>query len=191
MTQLAKRLNPSGFKLGSSKITHRSKLDDDHEYRGDRGYLLQRNELKRLELVRRCFYFKVGKALTRPSRTSSKSWQRQLMEKLVAQWRWPKEQLFNLDARHHWKVTRVMMEQKQLVRELTNSYRFVLEFARRTRASAMINSQEMTVLGRKLYAAFERKAGKIEWINPGIAKSLIEDGVPAVPLPFIPRQKTN
>ncbi|ARN74148.1 class I adenylate cyclase [Oceanicoccus sagamiensis] len=144
-------------------------------YRKLEHYLLERNELKRLELVRRCFYFKVGKPLSRPSRTSSKSWQRQLMEKLVAQWRWPKEQLFNLDARNQWKVARVMAEQKQLVRELTNSYRFVLEFARRTRASAMINSQEMTVLGRKLYAAFERKAGKIEWINPGIAKSLVED----------------
>jgi adenylate cyclase class 1 len=39
----------------------------------------------------------------------------------------------------------------------------------------MINSQEMTILGRKLYAAFERKAGKIEWINPGIAPNLTEE----------------
>ncbi len=146
-------------------------------YRKLEQYLLGRNEFKRLELVRRCFYFKVGKALSRPSRNSSKSWQRQLMEKLVQEWRWPKEQLNNLDARNQWKVTRVMEEQKELVRELTNSYRFVLEFARRTRASAMINSQEMTILGRKLYAAFERKAGKIEWINPGIAKNLSEENL--------------
>ena len=59
-------------------------------YRKLEDYLLERNELKRLELVRRCFYFKVGKALSRPSRTSSKSWQRQLMEKLVAQWILPR-----------------------------------------------------------------------------------------------------
>ena len=144
-------------------------------YRKLEKYLLARNELKRLELVRRCFYFKIGKALTRPSRHGSKSWQRVLMEKLVSEWQWPREHLLNLDARHQWKVNRVMAEQKELVRELTNSYRFVLEFARRTKAAAMINSQEMTVLGRKLYAAFERKAGKIEWINPGIANNLTED----------------
>ncbi len=146
-------------------------------YRKLENYLLGRNEPKRLELVRRCFYFKVGKALTRPSRTSSKSWQRQLMEKLVNEWKWPKEQLYNLDARNQWRVGRVIAEQKELVRELTNSYRFVLEFARRTRASAMINSQEMTILGRKLYAAFERKAGKIEWINPGISNNLTEENL--------------
>lgn len=144
-------------------------------YRKLEKYLLGRGELKRLELVRRCFYFKVGKALTRPSRSTAKSWQRKLMERLVTQWQWPKEHLYNLDARHRWKVGRVVAEQKELVRELINSYRFVLEFARRTRASALINSSEMTVLGRKLYAAFERKAGKIEWINPGIAESLAED----------------
>ncbi len=144
-------------------------------YRKLEQYLLNRNELKRLELVRRCFYFKIGKALSRPSRDPRKSWQRQLMEKLVQQWQWPREQIYNLDARKQWKVSRVIEEQKQLVRELTNSYRFVLELARRTRSSAMINSQEMTVLGRKLYAAFERKAGKIEWVNPGIANNLIEE----------------
>lgn len=38
-----------GFR--SRKITHRSKLDEDHEHRGDRGYLLQRNELLELSAV--------------------------------------------------------------------------------------------------------------------------------------------
>jgi adenylate cyclase class 1 len=144
-------------------------------YRKLEKYLLERNELKRLELIRRCFYFKIDKALTRPSLNRAKSWQRLLIEKLVSEWQWPNEHLLNLDARHQWKVERVTAEQKELVRELTNSYRFVLEFARRTRAAAMINSQEMTVLGRKLYAAFERKSGKIEWINPGISNNLVEE----------------
>ena len=144
-------------------------------YRKLESYLLAREEFQRLELVRRCFYFKVGKSLTRSNKDTAKSWQRQLMEKLVGQWNWSDADLYRLDARNTWKVAQVITEQKQIVRELTNSYRFVLEFARRTRATAMINSQEMTILGRKLYAAFERKAGKIEWINPGIADSLIED----------------
>lgn len=30
-------------------------------------------------------------------------------------------------------------------------------------------------LGRRLYAAFERKAGKVEYLNPGIAPDLSED----------------
>ncbi len=146
-------------------------------YRKLESYLKARDEPNRLELVRRCFYFKVGIALSRSNRNRSKSWKRQLMEKLVVEWQWPKEHLYNLDARKKWKVARVIDEQKELVRELTNCYRFVLEFARRTRASSMINSQEMNILGRKLYAAFERKAEKIEWINPGISPNLTEENL--------------
>ncbi|MGK0441619.1 MAG: adenylate cyclase class 1 [Pseudohongiellaceae bacterium] len=138
-------------------------------------YLINRGEQQRLELIRRCFYFKVGKPLTKPSARGVKSWQRQLLERLTQEWKWPKEQLFSLDTKNQWKVSRVIDEQKEIVRELTNSYRFLLDFARRTQATALINSADMTILGRKLYAAFERKAGKTEWINPGISASLAEE----------------
>jgi len=152
-------------------------------YRKLEAYLIARNEPKRLELVRRCLYFKVGKAISKGPTQRTKSWQRELLEKLVKEWRWPQHQLANLDARPQWKVGRVLSEQKELVRELNNGYRFLLEFARRTQASAIINSQDMTVLGRKLYAAFERKAGKVEWVNPGIAPKLAEETLTFCQLP--------
>jgi adenylate cyclase class 1 len=143
-------------------------------YRRLERYLLARNELQRLELVRRCFYFKVGKAISRGPAGPVKSWQRALLEKMVAQWGWSQPQLTGLDARNRWSVARVLGEQKELVRELTYSYRFLLDFARRSQATAAINSQDVTVLGRKLYAAFERRAGKVEWLNPGIAPRAAE-----------------
>ncbi|MDX9874569.1 MAG: class I adenylate cyclase [Spongiibacteraceae bacterium] len=138
-------------------------------YRRLERYLLQRGELDRLELVRRGFYFKVGKSLTRAPTGRTRSWQRQLLERMVAEWGWRRVQLQALDARPHWSVPRVQAEQKEVARELTNGYRFLQDFARRTQADALINSRDMTVLGRKLYAAFERRAGKVEWVNPGIA----------------------
>ena len=152
-------------------------------YRKLERYLLARGEAKRLELVRRCFYFKVGKAISKGPTQHTKSWQRELLERMVQQWHWNKPQLINLDARGHWKVGRVLNEQRELVRELTNSYRFLLEFARRTQVSAVINGQDMTILGRKLYAAFERKAGKVEWVNPGIAPRLTENVLTFCQLP--------
>jgi len=171
------------------RAVHDKQLDIDEldpyvmMYRKLERYLLARGETKRLELVRRCFYFKVGKAVSRGPTRRVKSWQRELLEKMVAQWHWPQQVLLNLDARPHWKVGRVLDEQKELVRELTNSYRFLLEFARNTQAGAAINSQDMTILGRKLYAAFERKAGKVEWINPGIAPKLAETALTFCQLP--------
>lgn len=171
------------------RAIYRNQLDIDEldpyvmMYRKLERYLLARGEQARLELVRRCFYFKVGKAISRGPTRGTKSWQRQLLEKMVAQWRWSPQQLANVDARSYWKVGRVLSEQKELVRELTNSYRFLMEFARRSQAAALINGQDMTILGRKLYAAFERRAGKVEWINPGIAPRLAEDVLTFCQLP--------
>ena len=83
-------------------------------YRKLERYLLQRNEIKRLELVRRCFYFKVGKSLSRPSQQRPPSWQRGLMQKLVFEWGWTKEHLYNLDTHLNWKTPRVIEERKEV-----------------------------------------------------------------------------
>ena len=171
------------------RALHNKQIDIDEldpyvmMYRKLERYLLARGEAKRLDLVRRCFYFKVGKAISKGPTQRTKSWQRELLERMVQQWQWSKAQLINLDARPQWKVNRVLTEQRELVRELTSSYRFLLEFARRTQASAIINGQDMTILGRKLYAAFERKAGKVEWVNPGIAPRLGEGTLTFCQLP--------
>src|SRR5690606_10652072 len=85
-------------------------------YRKLERYLLSRNETKRLELLRRCFYFKVGKATSRGPGGRAKSWQRQLLEAMVAQWRRSRPQLASLDARPQWRVARVLDEQKAQVR---------------------------------------------------------------------------
>ncbi len=152
-------------------------------YRRLETYLLQRGETKRLELLRRCLYFKVNKPLTRAHRGRHKSWQRQLLERLVREWGWSREQLYLLDARPHWKASQVIFERKLLVSELTRSYRFLVEFARQTGVEAAIDNEELNVLGRKLYAAFDRKAGKIDWINPGISPDLGEQNLSLVATP--------
>ncbi|MFP3519570.1 class I adenylate cyclase, partial [Pseudomonas sp. SIMBA_077] len=70
-----------------------------------------------------------------------------------------------------------------LVNELNYSYRFLTQFARTEQAASLINKRDLNVLGRRLYAAFERKAGKIEFINPGIAPDLAEDTLTLVQSP--------
>lgn len=137
-------------------------------------YLLRHGQTQRLELVRRCFYFKVDKPLTRGSRGPQKSWQRLLLESMVAEWNWPNYLLITLDNRPHWQAPQVIAERTLLVNELSNSYRLLSELQKNNFAEAAISSEELMILGRKLHAAFERKAGKIEWINPGISRDLHE-----------------
>ncbi|MCY1274053.1 Adenylate cyclase [compost metagenome] len=143
-------------------------------YRRLEEYLTAAGDRERLELVRRCLYLKTGKKLSRPPRLGRKSWQRQLMERLVGEWGWDARTLVLLDERERWKVRQVLQERRTLVNELTYSYRFLSRFARQQQAVSEMNRRDLQVLGRRLYAAFERKAGKVEAVNPGIAPDLGE-----------------
>ncbi|WP_095093213.1 class I adenylate cyclase [Pseudomonas sp. Irchel 3A5] len=152
-------------------------------YRRIEEYLIQRGELERLELVRRSLYLKVNKKLTGTSRLRNTSWQRQLLERLTREWGWDERQLLLLDSRSKWKVRQVAHERRALVNELNYSYRFLTQLARQQNVASSANARDLNVLGRRLYAAFERKAGKVEFINPGIAPDLAEDTLTLVQSP--------
>ncbi|GGY83429.1 adenylate cyclase [Cellvibrio zantedeschiae] len=149
-------------------------------------YLLAQNQPTRLELVRRCFYFKSGKHLSRTSRNVAKAWQRLLLEKMVKNWEWAQHQLTMLDNRAYWKSPHVLAERNLLANELSQGYRLLVDMNKNNPGEAAISSNELLILGRKLHAAFERKAGKIDWINPNISQDLSE---PA--LCFVQTQEAN
>jgi adenylate cyclase class 1 len=160
-------------------------------YRRLEEYLGARGDRERLELIRRCLYLKVNKKISRPpSRGRAKSWQRLLLERLTGEWGWDARQLSLLDSRSQWKVRQVGAERRVLVNELTYSYRFLSQFARSAQTGSSLNNRDLNVLGRRLYAAFERKAGKVEFINPGIAPDLAEDTLTLVrhPSPESPEE---
>lgn len=152
-------------------------------YRRLEEHLSSRHEHERLELVRRCFYLKTKKQISHPPRNGRKSWQRKLLERMTQEWQWEARQIAMLDRRRQWKVRQVMSERRVLVNELTYSYRFLSQFARQLQISSTLNSRDLSVLGRRLYAAFERKAGKVEFINPGIAPDLAEETLTLVQAP--------
>ncbi|QKZ02498.1 class I adenylate cyclase [Pseudomonas eucalypticola] len=152
-------------------------------YRRIEEYLLARGDVDRLELVRRALYLKVNKKLSAVSRQRPASWQRQLLQRLASEWGWDPRHLALLDSRSQWKVRQVVSERRALVNELNYSYRFLNRFAHSEQAVSLINNRDLNILGRRLYAAFERKAGKVEFINPGIAPDLAEDTLTLVQSP--------
>lgn len=138
-------------------------------------YLQRQNDKPRLEFARRAFYFKAGEHLSEEQRDDT--WQRELLLSLVRNWGWRQADLTLLDSRNTWKVQRVAEERRTLFDALTTSYRFLSDFARRYAGLSLISQRDLTVLGRKLYAAFERKAGKVELLNRGINADLREAAV--------------
>jgi len=138
-------------------------------------YLQQTGEQDRLELVRRAFYFKVGGRLSRSSKTDD--WRQKRLRILVKQWGWGRGELVNLDSSQNWKLARVREERNLLVAELSRSYRLLTDFARRHVGADQLRNNDLSMLGRKLYAALERRPGKIDHINPGVSRDLSEETV--------------
>jgi adenylate cyclase class 1 len=135
-------------------------------------YLSARNEPDRLQLARRAFYFKTGQELSRP--IPLRDWRAQRLLQHCQVWGWDRAELHSLDTRSQWKMERVVDERNALVSELSRSYRLLTEFAREQDALATMNTRELALLGRKLYAAMDKRPGKIDRINPGISRDLTE-----------------
>ena len=135
-------------------------------------HLRLQNDWERLELARRCLYFKMDKSWRQISK--SDDWASETISALVNQWNWSEANLRTLDVRHAWKVDRAMEERKGLVGALTHSYKLLSMFARENAAAAALSQSDMTILGRKLFTAFEHKSGKIDIVNPGVCKDLSE-----------------
>ena len=136
-------------------------------------YLLGRDEEERLELVRRCFYFKVNQRLSQSDGVQY-DWRRDVLRSMTNAWGWEKEYLSMMDHRASWKIKQVLNERGVLVKELTYTYQFLSSFARNHAQLAAINQHDLNALGRKLYAAFERKTGKVEIVNRGISQDVFE-----------------
>ena len=137
-------------------------------------YLIGRNEPERLDLVRRCFYFKTNVQLSKERLSRDQDWQFDYLKELCENWQWDAGTIYSLDKRNSWKIHRVLAERKILVEELTNSYLSLSGFARNHTQLTRISQHDLNVLGRKLYAAFERKVGKVELVNRGVSRDVVE-----------------
>ncbi len=130
----------------------------------------------RLEFLRRAFYLKANIKVSF-NKDRKKNWQYQTVKQLALDWGWTQSKLDYLNGRNLWTIKEVKEERKNLVRELTNSYHFLSNFSRVHGVINRVAKNDLLSLGRKLYSAFERRSGKIEILNNGIAKDIFESTI--------------
>jgi adenylate cyclase class 1 len=145
-------------------------------------YLNAINDTTRLDLVRRCFYLKVCEKLSRAN--ACVGWRREILSQLVSEWGWDEERLAILDNRANWKIARVREAHNELLDAMMQSYRNLIRFARRNNLSVSASPQDIGVLTRKLYAAFEALPGKVTLVNPQISPDLSEDDLTFIHVPI-------
>ncbi|WP_420916070.1 class I adenylate cyclase [Photobacterium damselae] len=146
-------------------------------------YLVRIDDHRRLDLVRRCFYLKTHEKLTRTPALGSVAWRRRVLKQLTEQWQWTPADLWALDNRRNWKVNQVKQAHNELLDALMLSYRNLIRFARRNNITSAISPEDISILARKLYAAFEVLPGKVTLLNPQISPDLHEQDLTLIQVP--------
>ena len=138
-------------------------------------YLIEINDYERLELIRNCFYLKMNEKLSIPMQ--SPSWRRTILSNLVKSWGWDEQQIAKLDASQTWKIGQVREIHEILLHTMMSGYRNLLNFGRRNNLDSLISPQDLAILTRKLYAAFEVLPGKITTLKLNISDNLQEEAL--------------
>lgn len=121
-------------------------------------YLGSRNENERLLCLRRCFYLKAARGQIQPLRLA-------LLRELGESWGWAETEIERLNLRSEWKIKQVVTHHQMLIDQLLQSYRHLLNFARKFKLDPSILPQDADFLMRQLYSAFEPVPGKIPLLN--------------------------
>lgn len=125
-------------------------------------YLLERNEPERLNLMRYCFYSKLNEHETTASKHLKQDWRQDVFKEMLQQWA-PLPDYMDLALENKaWNISQVKQEKERLTKELMNSYRLLIRFAKERIDASKRNSEELTLLGRKLNAAFDKRPSKLE-----------------------------
>lgn len=133
-------------------------------------YLTHRKEFARLDRLRHCFYIKSIDNQHDSERLAT-------LEALVAQWGWSHQQVAQLNNHKHWKIKQIAKQQQMIVEMLLQSYRNLIQFARKFHLDPSILPQDTDILMRKLYSVFEAVPGKVSLINENLTAGLSETDV--------------
>ena len=139
-------------------------------YRKVEEYLMANDDPVRLALLRRAFYIKANEDLSQAADPRQAGWRREVLAQMTLSWGWTKADLLHLDRRGDWKLDTAIEERRALIKALQKSYAVLSAFARRHAKDKKITESDLNVLGRKLYAAFEKKPGKIDIVTRGLCK---------------------
>lgn len=146
-------------------------------YRRVEEYLERQADAPRLALARRCLYFKAQEAERHLPSHVARAWRGRFIAGLRRQWGWSDEDTARLGERDRWGFDRVSAEWRELVNSSRMSCRVLCEFARPLGGRSPVTAEEITALGRRLHAAFERRPGKLILLGPETQWGRVEDAL--------------
>lgn len=121
---------------------------------------------KRLSLVRDCFYLKCSPNLSYIKAGNTLNYQQQQLKEITTLWGFSKEHIKHLDKQARWSPVDNQQHHQALVSSLLESYRLMKKMAQHHSVDETVYPQELTVLSRKLYSAYQQSSTKIDRLPP-------------------------
>ncbi|MCG9695427.1 class I adenylate cyclase [Shewanella sp. Isolate11] len=141
-------------------------------YQSIERYLEQKNDLRRLEIIRRCFYLKCGIRLT--ATDHPQDWRYFKLRHLVERWGWSDNLLSTLDKCADWHCGQLQWFNEQLNELMLGSYQTLLHFAAENKLSEKLKISELGLLTRKLHTYFSDDDNQIISLNRLWSHSIAE-----------------
>lgn len=145
----------------------------------------EQGDWRAFSLVQTCFYLKVGLKLSREVPEKSRFMQRfKVMRAYVLRWGWDKALLSDLDGIDKWSAERVDHLGLSIRAFMLGIYRHLIEKLEAEDHTPAIEREDVTLLGRRLFACFAGEAGKIHHLYTYFLKELIpEERITVVEVP--------
>ncbi|MEH6502510.1 MAG: class I adenylate cyclase [Cycloclasticus sp.] len=125
-------------------------------------YFVEKKEPERLNLMRYCFFNKLNENGLVAAKRLKKDWRQEVFSGMLSSWAPLPDYLANALDNEDWDILQVLQEKERLTHELTQSYQLLMRFAKERIEHSKRDNEELTLLGRKLNAALERRPGKLE-----------------------------
>ena len=124
-------------------------------------HFAEQQDWEAFRLVQKCFYLKIGLKLSRETSDRARSVLRfRMMRAYIARWGWDEELLHELDSLESWSADRIDELGQEIRAFMMRVYQFCVTRARL--ATVKINQEDVTILGRRLFACFADEPGKIK-----------------------------
>lgn len=135
----------------------------------------ERGRFGPMELLRKAFYLKAEPGLRRTRmRARESDYKIEVFRGLMDSWKWPLELVEDLNQIENWSYSRLLQFAKEINRFFSSTYRRLSE-GLISKEKQAIDDYDLTVLGRKLLALFDRKRNKLQLTPFLTSKRLVLD----------------
>jgi len=124
-------------------------------------YLIKLGDHERLNLARECFYLKCAPQLSYLTDTTTLSYQQAQLKLMTEQWGFSQQKIHQLDRQNRWRPIDRQQHHQALVSALLQGYQSMKKMAHTHQVDEALYPQELAVLSRKLYSAYQDSATKI------------------------------